>query len=57
VEVLGEPEKKHIAETPQEPLANELKAFISAVQTGDASALTDPVHARHALQIALTALK
>jgi UDP-N-acetylglucosamine 3-dehydrogenase len=57
VEVLGEPDKTHIAETPQEPLANELKAFIRAVQTGKADGLTDPLHARHALKIALTALQ
>jgi len=56
VEVLGEPEKTHISEALQEPLANELKAFLHAVRSGDAAGLIDPLHARHALKIALTAL-
>ncbi len=57
VETLGEPEKRHISEELQEPLANELKAFLKAVQTKDTSELVDPLHARHALRIALEALE
>jgi UDP-N-acetylglucosamine 3-dehydrogenase len=57
VEVLGEPEKRYIADTPQEPLANELHAFVQAIQDNDTSGLVDPVQAREALKIALTALE
>lgn len=57
VQKLGEPEKKFIAETPQEPLANELKAFVRAIRTGDAGRLVDPLLARRALDVALRALK
>jgi UDP-N-acetylglucosamine 3-dehydrogenase len=57
VERFGEPEKHFIADTPQEPLANEIKAFVKAIETGDGSKLVDPVLARKALEIALTALK
>lgn len=57
VQKLGEPEKRYIAETPQEPLANELKTFVRAIQTGDATKLVDPLLARKALDIALRALK
>lgn len=56
VEKFGEPEKHFIADTPQEPLANEIKAFIEAIRTGDSSKLVDPVLARKALEIALSAL-
>jgi len=57
VNKLGEPEKRFIAETPQEPLANELKAFVRAINEGDASKLVDPHMARKTLDIALRALK
>lgn len=57
VQKLGEPEKRFIAETPQEPLANELKAFVRAINENDASKLVDPVLARRALAVALKALK
>jgi len=56
VEKFGEPEKHFIADTPQEPLANEIKAFINAINTGDDSELVDPLLARKALEIALGAL-
>jgi len=54
---MGEPEKRHIADAPQEPLANELEAFLDAVRTKNARHLVDPLDARHALQIALEALE
>ena len=57
VEELGEPEKRHIVDTPQEPLANELFEFKQAVLSGNASHLVKPEEACEALQIALTALK
>lgn len=57
VQKLGEPEKRFIAETPQEPLANELRAFVRAIRSGDASKLVDPLLARRALDVALRALK
>lgn len=57
VEKFGEPERHFIADTPQEPLANELNAFVEAIQSGDDSKLVDPVLARKALEVALTALK
>jgi UDP-N-acetylglucosamine 3-dehydrogenase len=57
VEKFGEPEKHFIADTPQEPLANEINAFVEAIKTGDSSHLVDPVLARKALETALTALK
>jgi len=56
VEKFGEPEKHFIADTPQEPLANEIKAFINAINTGDDSELVDPLLARKALEIAPGAL-
>jgi UDP-N-acetylglucosamine 3-dehydrogenase len=57
VEKFGEPEKHYIADTPQEPLANEINAFIKAIRSGDDSGLVDPVLARKALETALAALK
>jgi UDP-N-acetylglucosamine 3-dehydrogenase len=54
---FGEPEKRYIADTPQEPLANEINAFIKAIRTGDSSHLVDPVLARKALETALAALQ
>jgi UDP-N-acetylglucosamine 3-dehydrogenase len=57
VETLGDPEKHHITDTPQEPLANELKAFMQAIRQGDASGLVDPKDAREALKLALEALE
>jgi len=56
VVTLGEPEKKFIAETPQEPLAIELATFGKAINTHDASDLVDPRAAREALKVALEAL-
>lgn len=57
VVTLGEPEKKFIAETPQEPLAKELRAFVAAIRSNDASDLVKPLAARQALEVALKAIK
>jgi UDP-N-acetylglucosamine 3-dehydrogenase len=54
---VGEPEKRHIMDTPQEPLANELKAFINAIHSMDASDLVHPKAAQQALRIALKAIE
>jgi UDP-N-acetylglucosamine 3-dehydrogenase len=59
VVTLGEPQKHFISDTPQEPLKNELAAFIKAVKTGDSktTGLVDPSSARKALKIALLAIE
>jgi len=57
VQTLGEPQKRSISNTPQEPLANELKAFLKAIRSGNAGHLVDSLDARHALRIALEALQ
>jgi len=57
VQTLGDPEKRFISDTLQEPLANELRMFLEAIHSGDASKLVDPLDARHALRIALEALE
>jgi UDP-N-acetylglucosamine 3-dehydrogenase len=54
---MGEPEKEIIKVDFQEPLALELKSFISRVNGDDEAYLVDPTAAKHALHQALEALK
>lgn len=56
VVTVGEPEKRYITDDPKEPLANELKEFVEAINSKDSSKLVHPDDAINALDIAQKAL-
>jgi len=56
VSKFGEPEKYHISEEPQEPLALELQAFLTKIKGGPVQ-LVEPRDARDALAVVLKAIR
>lgn len=54
---MGEPKKEIIKVDFEEPLAEELKAFLSRIDGNTKHYLVDPEEARHALQYALNAVE
>ncbi len=53
---MGDPEKRIIKVNFEEPLAQELKAFITKIEGGKVDYLVDPESAREALRLALEAV-
>lgn len=54
---LGKPQKRTLKPITEEPLKNELNAFIKAIQSGNNGGLVSPKSAREALKIALEAIE
>lgn len=54
---MGEPKKEIIKVNFEEPLAEELKAFLARIEGDQSVYLVDPLEARHALEYALKAVE